>query len=51
MIPLCGIAIALGLVVIYFVWEQHQSPTKDEETDLTNKLNRMALDRNNRKDN
>ena len=50
MIPLCGIALALGIVIIYFVWEQRQFPTQHDEDELNNKLIRMALDKNNRKE-
>ena len=48
MIPLCGIAIALAIaIIIVYLDMQETMPTKEDEDQLTNKLNRMALDRAN----
>jgi hypothetical protein len=47
MIPLCGIAIMIAVVVLKVWYEIHGQPTNEEEANMVNKLNRMALDRAN----
>jgi hypothetical protein len=51
MIPLCGIAIGIAVIVLFLLTHDRQDSlltTKEEENELTNKLNRMALDRGNK---
>ena len=50
MIPLCGIAlgIGIGLMVVWQILTKDTMPTQRDENELINKLNRMALDRNNK---
>lgn len=43
-------AILIGTVWAYRELKSRQMPTNQETNDLTNKLNRIALDRANRKD-
>ena len=51
MIALSGLFCGL-ILGIFMVWREirnsYSMPTKEETTDLINKLNRMALDRNNK---
>lgn len=48
MIALSGIFLMIAIIIFKVYYEINGIPTQKEEDDLANKLNRLALDRNNK---